>query len=339
MVYWQLTRSYMLIGFLMLVLAANVLLYQPGIQSLLSIELESSVMAGSLIDLTIVAPIIARFAFRFSWKTTAALMTIGLVTARFLVPAESFEPYNELLYAGIAAEGVIVAFELGLLFILLKSIPVIVKEMNGEPALYAMLPAVEQKVGRHPLISILLSEWLMIYYAFFTWRKKAPDHAGTVTLHTKMSVVAMNIMLIHAIVIETIGIHWWLHEKSMILSFVLLVLNVYSVIFILAEIQAARLVPLEVKEGKLYVVQGLTKRVIVPIETIKELKWEAALRMEALQFLLKDFESADAQVVITLKKPVQAMMFMGRKKAVMELAIRVDEPEKLKKLLGACGCL
>lgn len=237
--------SYILIGFLMLVLAANVLLYQPGIQSLLSIELESSVVAGSLIDLTIVAPIIARFALRFSRKTTASLMTMGLVTARFLVPAEFFEPYNELLYAGIAAEGVI----------------------------------------------------------------------------------------------ETIGIHWWLHEKSMILSFVLLVLNVYSVIFILAEIQAARLVSLEVKEGKLYVDQGLTKRVIVPIETIKELKWEASLRMEALQFIFKDFESADAQVVITLKEPVQATMFMGRKKAVMELAIRVAEPEKLKKLLGACGCL
>ena len=262
----------------MLLLAANVLLYQPGIQSLLSIKLESSVVAGSLIDLTIVAPIIARFAFRLSWKTTAALMAMGLVTAWFLVPAEFFEPYNGLFYAGIAAEGVLVAFEPGLLFILLKCIPAIVKEMNGEPALYAMLSAVEQKVGRHPLIPILISEWLMIYYAFFTWRKKAPDHAGTVTMHTKTSTVAMNIMLIHAIVIETIGIHWWLHEKSTILSFMLLVLNVYSVIFILAETQAARLVPLEVKEGNLYVAQGLTKRIRVPIEAIKDVNWEGSPR-------------------------------------------------------------
>lgn len=146
MVYWQLTRSHMLIGFLMLLLVANVLLYQPGIQSLLSIKMESSVVIGSLIDLAIVAPIIARFAFRLSWKTTAALMAMGLVTARFLVPAEFFEPYNGLLYAGIVAEGVIVAFELGLLFILLKRIPAIVKEMNGEPALYAMLPVKEGKL-------------------------------------------------------------------------------------------------------------------------------------------------------------------------------------------------
>lgn len=153
----------------MLLLEAHVLLYQPGIQSLLSIKLESSVVAGLLVGLTIDTPIIARFAFRLSWSTTATLMVMGLGTARFLVPAEFFESYSGLLYAGIAAERVLVAFEL----ILLKRIPEIVKEMNGKSALYAVLPAVEQKVGRHPLIPILLSEWLMIYYAFFTWRKKA----------------------------------------------------------------------------------------------------------------------------------------------------------------------
>jgi len=61
--------------------------------------------------------------------------------------------------------------------------------------------------------------------------------------------------------------------------------------------------------------------------------------MEALQFVFKDFEPANVQVLIILKEPVQATMFMGRKKAVMKLAIRVDESDKLKKLLEFCGCL
>lgn len=166
----------------MLLLEAHVLLYQPGIQSLLSIKLESSVVAGLLVGLTIDTPIIARFAFRLSWSTTATLMVMGLGTARFLVPAEFFESYSGLLYAGIAAESGLVALELGLLFILLKRIPEIVKEMNGKSALYAMLPAVEQKVGRHPLIPFLLSEWLIIYYVFSHGVKKH-DHKGTVEMH------------------------------------------------------------------------------------------------------------------------------------------------------------
>lgn len=61
--------------------------------------------------------------------------------------------------------------------------------------------------------------------------------------------------------------------------------------------------------------------------------------MEALQFVFKDFEPVNAQVLIILKEPVQATMFMGKKKAVMKLAIRVDEPDKLKKLLRSCGCV
>jgi membrane protein YdbS with pleckstrin-like domain len=172
-----------------------------------------------------------------------------------------------------------------------------------------------------------------MYYAFFTWGKKAPAHDGVVTMHMKTSAIAMNMMLIHAIVIETIGIHWWLHEKSIWISIVLLVLNIYSVIFFLAETQVIRLNPIEIKEGKLYAAQGLTKRIIVPLEKIKEVKWGAKPHKEALEFILRDFEPLEAHVVITLREPLEATMFMGRKKAVTELALRVDEPEKLKQLL------
>ncbi|OMP68425.1 hypothetical protein [Domibacillus epiphyticus] len=332
MVYRQTRYAHLAMGCLLLVLAANFMLYQPAIQNLLSIQMESEVAIGSLLDLAIVAPLLAYAAFKLTIKQTIGLMALGLVFARFLIPSELFSPYRGILYAGIAVEGLFLLVELALIIHVLRKIPHM--DMKGIPAIYSLLPAVEKTAAKNKIVSIIVSEFMMFYYAFFTWRKKAPSHDGVVTMHVKTSAVAMNIMVIHAVVIETIGLHWWLHEKSMIVSFILLVFNIYSVIFFLAEIQVIRLHPLEIKDGKLYAAQGLTKRIIVSIDMIKEVKWGAEPSQKALQFMLRDFEPVEAQVVVMLSEPVEATMFMGRKKSVTELAFRVDEPEKLKQLLS-----
>ena len=47
---------------------------------------------------------------------------------------------------------------------------------------------------------------LMFYYACATWKKKRVETVYTITLHQKSSYTAFEVMLIHAIVIETIGI-------------------------------------------------------------------------------------------------------------------------------------
>lgn len=333
MVYRQTRYVQCAFVFLLFVLITNVLLYQPPVQHTLSIEIKSEVVVGSLIDLVIIAPLLSYFVFKLSIKQTIGLMAAGLILARFLIPAEFFAPYKGILYAGIAAEGLLVAAELVLVFCVLRKIPHIRREMNNHSALYSLLPAVEKTATKNKLVLLLVSEFLLFYYAFCTWRKKTPAHKGSVTIHKKTSAIAMNIMMIHAVVIETIGIHWWLHEKSMVLSIILLVLNIYSIIFFLAEIQVIRLHPVEVKEGQLYAAQGLTRRIIVPLSMIKEVKWGAEPDKQALEFMLREFEPVEAQVVIILHEPIEATMFMGRKKRVSELAFRVDEPEKLKYLL------
>ncbi|OES43411.1 hypothetical protein [Domibacillus iocasae] len=333
MVYRPVRYPYWAIAFLILVLTSNMLLYRPAVQEFFSIQIESGIAIVSLIDLVIIAPVIAYFVFNLSVKQMIGLMVTGLIAARLLIPVEYFAPYKGILYAGIAAEGLLLVMEVGLLFYVLRKIPLIRKKMRGTAAIYSMLPAVEKAAGNNKLVTIVVSEFLMIYYAFFAWRKKAPSHDDVVTMHMKTSAIAMNMMLIHAIVIETIGIHWWLHEKSIWISIVLLVLNVYSVIFFLAETQVIGLNPIEIKEGKLYAAQGLTKCIIVPLEKVKEVKWGAKPHKEVLEFILKDFEPLEVQVVITLREPLEATMFMGSKKAVTELALRVDEPEKLKQLL------
>lgn len=133
--------------------------------------------------------------------------------------------------------------------------------------------------------------------------KKPPEDPTAITLHKNTSSIAFNIMLIHAIVIETIGIHWWLHDKSALLSVVLLVLNVYSVIYFIGDIQATRLNPLTFKDENLNVSLGLNKRISVPLESIRAVRWGAKPETGTLSFVAKDFEEPEPQVVIDFHTP------------------------------------
>lgn len=336
MVYRKTRKAHLAMAFLLLVLTSNILLYQSGVQEFFSLSLTSGVAVGSLIDLAIVVPLLAFGAFKITKKQTLGLMVFGLVLARFLVPAELYAPYRGALYAGIAVEVVLLLAELALLFVVIWKVPKIRKQMieMNEGAIYSLLPTVENVVKKNILIQFVMSEFLMIYYAFFTWRKKKPSHAGVVTMHEKTSAVAFNIMLIHAIVIETIGIHWWLHEKSLVLSIILLILNIYSIFYFLADIQITSLHPLEIKDKKLYITHGLTARIIVPLSLMKEIEWGGALpSKDTVKFIYRDFEELEPQAIIHLHEPVEVTMFMGMKKKVTEFAIRVDEPEKLRTLL------
>jgi len=325
---------------LAILLLGNALLYHPSFHQGLSIELELGMIIGSLVDMVIVAPILAYAAFKLSKKQLIGLMVLGLVAVRFLVPEELFAPFTMLLYMGLAIEGLVVLVEVGFIIMIIKKIPIIRSEMNSMESgpIFTLIPAVEKKVKNHPIIRFLLSEALVVFYSLFTWRKNPPSHLNVITMHKKTSTIAIFVMMIHAIVIETIAIHWLIHHHFPILSIILLILNIYSVLLILAEIQITRLHPIEVKNKRLFVTQGIMQRCVVDLKDIKEIVWgDIQLKQkDVMYFMSKDFEELNPQVLIQFKEPIQASSFMGRKKWVNNIAIRVDEPEKFKKLLHGC---
>ncbi|KIL50976.1 hypothetical protein KR50_08570 [Jeotgalibacillus campisalis] len=290
---------------------------------------------GSMLDLIIVAPLLAYAAFPISKKQAAGLTVLGLLAARFIIPMEYFAPYTMFLYIALIAEGVLILIEIALIVWLIRKVPSIKAEMNRMDAgpIFALLPAVQKMTKDRLFIRVILSEGMMLYYALFSWRKNPPRHEGAVTLHKNTSAIAFHIMIIHAIVIETIGIHWWLHDRWPVLSIILLCLNMYSILLFLAEIQITRLHPVEVKNGNVYAAQGLMKRIVFQLKNIEKVEWNTQPGAHAMTFMLKDFEEVHAQAVVSLKKPVEGSLFMGKKQMVTVVAFRVDEPEKFKRLL------
>ncbi|MCM3744233.1 beta-carotene 15,15'-monooxygenase [Sporosarcina luteola] len=324
---------------LLLVLVSNYFAYR--LHAIPMPDDSRAVVIGSLLDLAIVAPLLLVAMTRkkgFTLKRFITFMVIGLVAARFIIPSEYFEPFKFVPYAAIVLEGLIVLAELGLLFLLAKHLPGILKEVKRarNDGLFSFPSLVKERVSSHPLISIMTAELLTFFYAFASWKRKPPTGETFFSLHQKTSMLAFHIMLIHAIVIETIGIHWWLHGKSVILSIVLLILNVYSVIYFIADIQTVRLNPLAMKDDRLQISLGLGKRMEIPYDAIKKIEWfeEAAQcnlkSKRIIDFIAKDMEEAKPNCVLHFRRPLQATLFMGMEKKYDLAAIRLDEPDRFR---------
>ncbi|GIN89182.1 hypothetical protein J22TS1_02330 [Siminovitchia terrae] len=337
-------RFYILLFLLVLVLGSNALLYRSPLTSQVLPADANWVVIGSLIDLAVVAPLLILFLKRkerITVKAFIAWMVSGLVFARFLIPSAYFEPFTYVPLAAIGIEALIVLAELGLVALLIWRLPGIIRwiKSHNESLLFSLPSAVEKRVGNHILLRVIASEFLMFYYAFASWKKKPSAGEAYFSLHKKSSLIAFYIMLIHGIIIETAAIHWLIHEKSVILSIIMLLLNVYTVIFFIGDIQAIRLNPLYVQDRNIFVSLGLGKRIVIPMEEIKEIKWEREAEeekinpKETIDFIAKDFETLPPHCIIEFKRPLAANLFMGLKKNYTKTAIRLDEPDRFRALI------
>src|SRR5699024_1576908 len=333
-------RTQILLALLLLTLTANMALFLLPINLLPEPSEAIGVIAGSLFDFVIVMPllIVMLTGKRFTFKRMMLFMMIGSLTARLIIPAAYFQPFSLVPYAAIGVEGLILLWEICVLFVLLKHAPRVISDVktSGDGPLLTLTESADKNVRTHPLIRVVCAEIVMFYYAFASWKKRPIRDENRFKLHTKTSLIPLQVMLIHAILFETIAIHWWLYDVSMILSIVLLVLNVYSIFFFIGDIQATRLNPIIVEEKQIRLSLGLGKRITIPFHAIGNMEWgkEAASvnikDKDVLDFIALNIEDGKPHCVMTFKSPLEATLFMGIKKKYSRVAIRVDEPAKFR---------
>ena len=320
-------RSFLWISLLILVLGSNFLLYRSPISAFILTEEMKWTIFGSLFDLAIIAPILILAVYgkrAFTIKRFIILMAGGLILARFLIPKQYITSFSGISYIGFAIEGSLIVFELFLIFaelfllyVFIRNIPSIIRKvkLSKLSPLYSLPISVKEKVRNLPIIHIVVSEILMFYYAFATWGKRLKNEDEIFTLHKNSSLIAFHILIIHSIVIETIGIHWWLHDKVFWLSIILLILNIYTIIFLISNIQVIRLNPVKVVNNHLYLSLGLVKKMVIPINQIASITTDNILLKEkintktTIEFVARDLEEVNPHMILELKKPCNAILF------------------------------
>ncbi|MGP9040259.1 beta-carotene 15,15'-monooxygenase [Cytobacillus kochii] len=330
--------KYLWLFLLLAVLFFNTLLYQTSVGALILPANAQDVVLGSLIDFMIMLPLFFMlYKGKFSLKSALLLCASGCLLARLIIPAKLLAPYSSFVWGVILIEVIFISLELLLIVTFIKYMPKIIKEVKQSslPTVFSYSYAVDHYTKKYQIIRIVCSECLMFYYAFASW-KKTPREG--ITLYKNSSYIAFQIMLIHAILIETIAIHWLIHQYSIVLSKILFISNVYAVIFFIGDIQAMKLNPIYYQNGTLYLSLGLVKRVVIPIENIKTLMEEKSvlqgkLSKDTVEFMTRDLEKVYPDIILELKEPVHVTYFMGFKKAYKKVAIRSDSPLQLKEWL------
>ncbi len=323
------------IGLVSLIMLSNYLLYALPIVPAAPKE----VVLGSLLDCMFVIPVITYFFIirkRYSLTYMFPVVIAGYIFTRFIIPSDYSQYFPFISYIIIAGEIAFVGLELFLIYKIIRALPNIVKrfkEYRSEYSSfsYAIDAAFDATMKRNKLVDIILTECKLIYYAFLSWREKVPDGECTYSYHKKTGAIGVYIMIIHATLIESIGFHYLLHQWNPVIAWILLILNVYAMIYFLAEIQAMRKNPIVVTEEQVIIQIGLGKKVVLPftqIDNIAFYKGEsltAKEEKEVMDATVMEFIKEPATFEITLKEPVKVQLLYGFTKTVSRVHLNVDE--------------
>ncbi|MGM0845304.1 MAG: hypothetical protein ACQEUT_10030 [Bacillota bacterium] len=312
-------------------------------------DVPEGMVLGSIVDLMIVIPLMAYFFIirrHHSAKILSFVIAAGYGAAWIIIPNEHLSSLPFFKYLLIAAEGAFLLLELYIAIKVIKALPKVwqhtkkLKETNSDFFPHRLETAINENMSAPLFIKIYLTELSLFYYSLCSWKKKAVITQDSFTLHKKTSTIALYIMIIHAILIETIGLHYLLHQWNPLVSWILFFLNIYTVLFLLAQIQGFRLNPMIMTDDQLIIRIGFASRMNIPLKNIDFIhdyggpeklgKEEEKVTYKAIA---PDFIEEKPQLEIVLKKPQTAHYLYGWTKTVSQVHIRLDEPTAFKQAL------
>jgi hypothetical protein len=321
-----------------LILLSNYTLYRTSMFG----PIPEGAVIGSLLDLLIILPLLTYFMIirkRYSLKYLGIVIFAGFAAAYYIVPQQHLSEYAFLPYLLMVSEGAFLLLELYIAYTVITRLPTLLKEYKSLSRqnsffLFNVKNAVEKHLPGNKTAMIFTQEFCLFHYALFSWKKKFHINSGQAfTYHKKTSVNAVYIMLIHAIAIESIGLHYFLHNWNAIVSYILLFLNVYGILFFIAEIQATRLTPYLLTDNHLLLQTGFSKSMYLPLSQIKEFKYyvgpEKFSRKEMAELYdarVADFIVEKPTFEILLHEPQELQMMYSLKRKVNRIVLNVDEP-------------
>lgn len=328
-----------------LILLSNFSLYRVSFHK----PLPEKIIWGSLIDFFIIIPgmiYILYFKNRFSLQKIGFLMLLAYAAAYIIIPQKLLHEDHVVPYFIGVCESSLLIIEIYFLSRLLRKLPAFIsslRTLNKQSSylIYNYRNTAARFFPGSKMGEISVTDFSLFYYALFSWRKKIKIHTGQVfSFHKKTSGIALYIMLIHATAIETIGLHYFLHQWNPLASYILLFLNIYGFLYFLAEIQTLRLSPFWITEDLLIMQAGLSKGMEVPIHDIQDIfSYTGPEKISSKEYNMLfdaraiDFIQEKPQFEIKLTKPHPIYFMYGFQRKVDRIILSVDDPHAFSQQL------
>jgi hypothetical protein len=342
--------------FMLLIFVPNLLIMQGGIAG----PVNDILGLGTAIDLVLVLPLVIfffGFRKRGSFFILFAFMLGGLLLANWIIPSEADTYLTYFNYPIIAVEASIITFELFLFVTVLRKLPSFMKNFKREQKKHfhfllsfsqAILHTFSFEKNRlHKLqfiLRVLATDIAAIYYSLLSWKKKAPilnkTHAHTFTFHKNGAYLGVFFMIVHAMLIEIVAVHLLVAQFSHTIAWIVTMLDIYALLFIIADYQAIRLSPVIVDREGLHFQKGIRlygfisfQDILEISENTKDIK-ETEKDQKGISLALHGLEKEETPYVIKLNKPVEVYTYFGKRKNIESIYIKMDEGKQFVEYLS-----
>lgn len=140
--------------------------------------------------------------------------------------------------------------------------------------------------------------------------------------------------------IEVIAIHLLVMQFSHVLAWIVTAIDIYALLFIIADYQAIRLSPIIVNQEGLRFQKGIRQYGFIPFEDMEEIivnkktPNEINKDKKGLSLALHGLEKDPIPYVLKLNKPVEIYHYFGKKKAIDSIYLKLDDNKDFIDYLG-----
>jgi hypothetical protein len=184
---------------------------------------------------------------------------------------------------------------------------------------------------KNPFLAATVRRDLLIYYYLFS-KKRLIDTADTYTLHKKTGYGGLVFGFMFVMVLEGIGVSFFLHNWNPLIAWIHLVFSVYMIIFLISDYKAIKQNPVYLSQTKVHIRLGFREDLEIDLNNIElinngKLHFEEDKKnKDVLNATLLGFEEPDFEIV--LKDGVPVIDGLGRRRSIKKIYISLDEKDE-----------
>jgi len=186
---------------------------------------------------------------------------------------------------------------------------------------------VTQVYGKHKIVSLMVSEIMVFYFALFGWfiKKRSFEDVAEYTYSKETMYGVLFWVIMGVSLIEVPVAHYFLSLWNVTIAWVITGVTLYGMIWLLGDYKAIVHYPIRLSANRLYLRIGLRAKVDVDVSNIETLtsSVDDEIKEEYEHLLL--MTTVEPNVYISLKEHVEVVGLFGMRKEVDKIAFYVDD--------------
>lgn len=307
------------------------------IHSRLFMENPGIISFGLTFDITISIPILYYFLLARKGKLPRALLIpifiLALIAAALIIPRSHHQFLDLIKNAIFPLETFIISYFIFKITRVVKEYKKLKPGGKGGLGFSVILKeCLEKTIGHGKISEILGTEISILYYGFFAWKRPRRIGENVFTAYKKSGYGSIVGGLVFLSLSEVLAFHVLFMQISSIAAWIIFALNLYGIIFILADFNASRREPTYIEDEKIYINAGLRWKAVIPVKDIRlvELSNESLRDKQILRAMTI---LSGPNLAIVLEKTHKADGPYGIRKNFDKVLLNLDEPQRFKQLL------